>query len=312
MIQQDPVDLDVENRAAVSRTTCGWRLPYLDRDAVRAYWRDVHSPAIARRAGVYWYRHSPFDPVRADLFAPLAGIELVAPPDAQLMWQSDVVYLDENGVREFMGSPADPAVVATILADIEMIVHQSTTYRSVGDNLHTYVDRTGEPVQIGPRLHPTYSLFLRRRGDEPEFRTALRELAERWSGHPGVLRLRLNLFDTPDMEAERKAGYPVKTHPVELQYQAWIDLVLDDDATARELLEPADGAALSRHVRTLHAYPVPAVYTFVHHGGPTLIGLRGYAAYQAIQGLGATQAVDPALLEWMYGPVARRSAPVPA
>jgi len=26
------------------------------------------------------------------------------------------------------------------------------------------------------------------------------------------------------MEAERRAGYPVKTHPVEQQYQAWIDL----------------------------------------------------------------------------------------
>jgi hypothetical protein len=301
------VDLAVENRAAVSRTTCGWRLPHLDRDAVRHYWRDVHSPAIARRAGVHWYRHSPFDAVRADLFAPVEGIELECPADAQLMWQSDVVYLDEAGVQQFMRSPDDPAVVATILADIEMIVDKSTTYRSVGDNLHTYVDRTGEAVQIGPRTHPTYSLFLRRRGDEPGFRAALRELAERWSAHPGVLRLRLNLFDTPDMEAERKAGYPVKTHPLEQQYQAWIDLVLDDDATAREL----STSGLAEQVTTLHAYPVPAVYTFVHDGAPTLIGLRGYAAHLAIEGLGATQAVDPALLEWMYGPVVHGSK-VPA
>lgn len=291
---------DIENRARIARTTCGWRLPHLDRDAVRNYWRDVHSPAISRRAGVYWYRHSPFDDVRADLFAPVDGIAFDCPADAQLMWQSDVVYLDDAGVQEFMHSPSDPAVTATILADIEMIVDRSTTYRSVGDNLHTYVDDTGDDVPIGPRRHPTYSVFFRSRAPEAEFRAAMRELAREWSRRDGVLRLRLNLFDVPDMEAERRAGYPVKTHPVEQQYQAWIDLVIGDDAVARQLTFP-DGP-----IGTVHAYPVPALYTFVYDGAPTIIGLRGYAAHQAILGLGATHATEPALLEWMYGPVAAR------
>ncbi len=288
--------VDMENRATVSRTTCGWRKAGLDRDAVRRYWRDVHSPAIARRAGVHWYRHSPFDAADPGVFAHLGDIESAAPADAQLMWQSDVVYLDEDAVATFVRSPDDPQVVALLLADIEMIVDRSTTYRSVGGNARTYVDTT-DGVPTGPVAHPTYGLFFRARGEQEPFRASLRELAERWSAHPGVLRLRLNLFDVPDMEAERRAGYPVKTHPLEQQYQAWIELVLADAGVASELT--ADG--LAEQVGTLHSYPVPAIYTFVHGGAPTLIGLRGYAAHEAIEGLGAEHARDPRLLEWMYG-----------
>lgn len=296
--------VDVENKAALARTTCGWRKPSLDRDAVRRYWRDVHSPAISRRAGVYQYRHSPFDEVRADLFDPLPGVEMSAPPSAQLMWQSDVVYLDEDGAKQFMASPADPQVTALLLQDIEMIVDKSTTYRSVGPNLHTYVDLTGDPTPQGPCPSPRFAVFVRTNAPEGAFRPGMQEMARRWASTDGVTRLRMNLFDTPDMEAERKAGYPVKTHPQELQYQAWIDLVLKDDGVAKGLLRGDEGDIF----HTLHAYPVPAVYTFVWDGKPTLVGLRGFAAHQAIEGLGATHAQDPRLLEWMYGPVVGRRA----
>ena len=297
---------DVENRAGISRTTCGWRRPELARDDVRRYWRDVHSPAIARRQGVWWYRHNPYDAVRPDLFAPVAGITTDCPADQQLMWQSDVLYRDDAAVATFMRSPEDPQVTALLLADIEMIVDKSTTYRSTGDDQRTLLDRTGDPLPTGPRTAPTYGVFLRRRGEEPAFRDAVRGLARRWAETPGVARVRRTLFDTPDMEAERTAGYPVKTHPQELQYQAWIDLVVDDDAVARPLL---DVPGLADVVSTAHAYPVPAMYTFVYDGAPTLIGLRGYPAWEAIGGLGAEHAADPRLLGWMYGDVVAGGAP---
>jgi hypothetical protein len=297
---------EVENRATVSRTTCGWQKATLERQAVRHYWRDVHSPAISRRAGVLWYRHSPFDPVRVDLFDPHPGLEFSCPTDRQIMWQSDVVYLDEAAVGTFMGSPADPQVTALLLADIEMIVDRSTTYRSVGPNLHTYVERTGDPVPMGPTRHPSYGLFLRARHDDEAFRATVRALSERWSELPGVLRLRTCLFDRPDMEAERRAGYPVKTHPEADQYQAWIDLVVDDDTIATGLLTQVADLDVADTVSTVHAYPVPATYTFVYDGAPTILGLRGFAAHQAIAALGADHAVDPRLLEWMYGPIAGR------
>jgi hypothetical protein len=111
------------------------------------------------------------------------------------------------------------------------------------------------------------------------------------------------------MEAERRAGYPVKTHPPEQQYQAWFDLVVENDAVAGGLLSGADGVDYPRSIAAIHAYPVRVVYTSVYAGRPTLVGLRGYAAHEAIEALGAANQKDPDLLEWMYGPVAGTSAP---
>jgi hypothetical protein len=297
-----PTQVEIENAATVARTTCGWRRPGLDLASVRNYWRDVHSPAISRRLGIYFYRHCPFDAVRPEAFAGLAGVELEAPADEQLQWQSDVVYRDEDGLAAFLGSPSSPEVTAELLADIEMIVDKSTTYRSVGDNLHTWVDRQVHPPS-GPSPFPRYGLFFRSRAEESQFRAALREVARAWSAHEGVLRLRMNLFEKPDMEAERKAGYPVKTHPEQMQYQAWIDLVLERDELATDLarLTPDLGDV----VTTLHAYPVPAMYLFVWDGKATNFGRRGYAAHVAIKSLNAKQALDPRLLEWMYGAIVR-------
>ncbi len=287
--------IDIENRAGIARVTCGWKRPELSLDRVRPYWRDVHSPAIARRAGLYEYRHYPLDPVRADLFGAVEGIETAGVEGEQLMWLSDVRYADEAAMIESGASP-NPHVISRILGDIEMIVDKSTTYKVIGDNGRTFIDTVG-PAPQGPAERPTFGVFFRSRGDEPGFRAALTALAARWAATAGVLRVRLALFDTPDMEAERKAGYPVKTHPFEMQYQAWIDLTIVDEDVAKGLLT----SDLAEHVHTVHAYPAPAVYTFNFAGRPTLSGLRGYMAVQAIKSLGADHQRDVGLLEWMYG-----------
>lgn len=293
--------IDVENRAGLSRATCGWKKAELPLDWVRKYWRDVHSPAIARRAGVYDYRHFQYDAVRPDVLVPVAGIETAAPSDAQLMWTSDVRYLDDAGLAAFGNSP-DGEVKAQLLGDIDLIVDRSTTYKSVGANARTYVDRTDVAAPQGPVTHPTFCLFIRQKGDEAAVRACLQKLAETWSTSDGVLRLRLSLFDVPDMEAERKAGYPIKTHPVEQQYQAWFELVVADVMKAKSLPMPADLAA---HVSAIHAYPVLVIYTSNYAGRPTLVGLRGYAAFEAIRALKGFNQTEPALLEWLYGVVAK-------
>lgn len=299
--------VEIENRSALARTTCGWPKAGLDREGVRRYWRDVHSPAISRRAGVYQYRHSPFDPVDPTVLDAVSGIETSCPGHEQIQWQSDVVYLDEAGLADFLRSPEDPEVTALLLGDIEMVVDKSTTYKALGDNLHTYVDRTGDPTPLGPVPSPRYGLFFRQRPGTPEkdFRAVLRTLAEAWAEARGVLRVRMSLFEVPDMEAERKAGYPVKTHPVGLQYQAWVDLVLEDEKAGGPLPATA-GGDLAEVAAAVHAYPVPAIYTFVFGGHPTLAGIRGYAAHDAIEAFGAQHQKDLRLLRWMYGPVVDR------
>ncbi len=112
----------------------------------------------------------------------------------------------------------------------------------------------------------------------------------------------MSLFEVPDMEAERKAGYPIKTHPVERQYQGVVELSLEtQDVLAA--LSPTDND-FAEHVSTMHTYPIAARYTNVYGGRPTMVGLRGYAAHLAIEALGADNQKEVELLEWMYGPIA--------
>ena len=292
----------IENQAGIARVTCGWKKPGLALDFVRRYWRDVHSPAIARRPGLHEYRHHQYDAVRTDVFAPLEGVSFACPADQQLMWLSDVRYRDDAALALFAASP-EPAVKAKLLADIDLLVDQSTTYRAVGASAQTLLDLTGDPAPQGPPPAPAFGVFFRQRGEEAAFQATVRALAARWARGAGVLRVRLNLFEVPDMEAERKAGYPIKTHPAERQYQAWIELIVADAGAARGLLALEPG--LAREVSTVHAYPVAATYTSVCAGRATLVGLRGYPAYEAIAHFDAAGQRDPALLEWMYGAVAR-------
>ena len=296
--------VEIENKAGLCRITCGWKKPELPIDWVRRYWRDVHSPAIARRAGLDDYRHYQYDPVRDDLLLPISGVEYGAPPLEQLMWTSDVRYRDEAALAIFDKSPEGKAK-SDILGDIDIIVDQSTTYRAVNENAVTYVDDTGVAMPQGPCTSPTFALFIRSKSSEEEFRSCLRQIAESWSQKTGVLRLRLSLFDAPDMEKERKAGYPVKTHPVERQYQALIDLALDTVARGQALVEEEDGIDYASHISTIHTYPVRAIYTSNYNGKPTLVGLRGYPAYEALTALDAENQRQTSLLEWMYGDIAK-------
>jgi hypothetical protein len=289
---------DTENQAGICRITCGWKKAELPLDFVRRYWRDVHSPAISRRAGLYEYRHYQFDAVIADAFDKIEGIHFNCAAHQQLMWLSDVRYRDEAALAAFGVSP-DDTVKAHLLADIDLLVDQSTTYKAVGDKAVTLVDNTQTPTPQGPPKHTNYCVFFRQRGDAAAFEAKMRKLAARWAATVGVLRIRLSLFEAPDMEAEKKAGYPIKTHAPELQYQAWIDLLLNDATVAKTLLQQDDSA----HIATVHVYPVAALYTSIYAGKPTLVGLRGYPAYEAINAFNAVGQREPALLEWMYGPV---------
>lgn len=294
--------IETENEAGICRVTCGWKKKELPLEVVRRYWRDVHSPSIARRAGIWDYRHFQYDPVVTDLFAPVAGIDFAAPEGEQLMWTSDVRYRDDAALATFGQSPPKD-ILPGILGDIDLIVDQSTTYKAVGPNARTFKDATGLATPQGTPTRPTFQLFFRQKGEEAPFFAALTEMAKAWALDPKVVRVRLSLFDVPDMEAERKAGYPVKTHPVERQYQAWIDLVVEKAEDARDLLTA--GPDLAATVSTIHAYPVTTLCTFNYAGKPTLAGLRGFPAWDALTTLGGFHQANPEILEWMYGDVAQ-------
>ena len=286
----------IENQATICRITCGWKKEELPLEAVRRYWRDVHSPAIARRPGIWEYRHFQYDSVRP-LFAPIDGISQDCPAGEQLMWLSDVRYADDAALKTFSADPG-PDVRGQMLGDIDLIVDQSTTYKAVGDQAETLVDTSPLIPPQGKPGAPAFSLFLRTRGGAAD--SFMRGLAAKWARFPGIQRLRLSLLEAPDVAAEQAAGYPIKTHPPDRQYQAWIDLILDEEAVAARL--PLED--LAAHVHTIHAYPVAANYTSNYAGKPTFVGLRGFPAWDALTAIGGYNQAQPQIMEWMFGPKA--------
>ncbi|MFT7287949.1 MAG: hypothetical protein ACI87W_002064 [Halieaceae bacterium] len=79
---------------------------------------------------------------------------------------------------------------------------------------------------------------------------------------------------------------------------------MDTVARSHTLLDANDGIDYAAHISTIHSYPVRAVYTSNYNGKPTLVGLRGYPAYEALMALNADNQRQTSLLEWMYGDIA--------
>ena len=306
----------IENLATLSRTTAGvYKYHGIDpvaQDVLARYTRDVHSPAIARRAGIHIYRHFSFGPIRTDLFPSVEGVSYDCPDAKRLTGAGHLDYVDDRALEAFYASP-DERIRDLLLADINVIggpPGRTTTYRTSPGNGHTFVDVTGEPTPQGPVSQARYAVFFRQRGEQRPFRDAVRGLAERWSVGAGVRRVRLHLFDVPDMAVESARGYPIYPAPVNEHYQAWVDLVLESDRHAEALIPPDLLDDLVVEVSELHCQPVPVVYTYVWAGRPTVVGLRGYPAWELITALGADNQADPALLEWMYGSAATMSSSI--
>lgn len=282
-----PPIADVENRATFSRLTCNRKQEGQDLDRVRRFLRDVHCPCVARRPHIWEYRTIWFDPVvRFDIPA-LPGVSLECPADRSLQFMSDVRWLDRDAHARFMTAlPAD--VSAAMVADVHLLVGESTGYDVAGDNGWTFADRSGNPAPLGPVSHPAFGIFLRAGVDSAAFRRSVRAMAERWSSAIGVRRVRLNLLDT--------SAPPHARH-----YQAMIELHLDDLGGLATLVAHIDAGTIS----AAHAHPITHLFTWSREGMPTLAGLRGYAPARAIGDMGAHHQADPRLLGWMYGDVAR-------
>ncbi len=298
---------ETENLGTVSRTTAGVHKHVTDpaaAEVLHRYIRDVHSPAIARRPGIHVYRHLSLGALRTDLLPPLAGVAFDGRGSGLLTGVGHLDYRDDAALAAFHAEPAG-AAREHLLGDIRVLggpPGRTTTYRTSPGHGHTFVDTTGDPTPQGPTGGHRYAVLLRRRGPAARFAAAVRATAAAWASVGGVRRLRMHLFDPPDMAVESANGYPVFPAPPREHYQAWLDLVLDDDGVGRDLTW-GDGAAAA--FGEVHVQVVPVVYTFVWAGRPTVVGLRGYPAWELITRLGAVNQQDPELLAWMYGPAAR-------
>ncbi len=136
-------------------------------------------------------------------------------------------------------------------------------------------------------------MFLRKRpeGSVAEFRAWVDEtLVPGLAASDDVLKLRRHLFEELDITLDHPGV--TMTKPMERQYQAMVEVVVEDEAAFARVVGSdvyrAVATELARQCAAVHPARVRRCITTKHDGRITLAGVRGVAVADLIRKLGAT------------------------
>jgi peptidoglycan hydrolase-like protein with peptidoglycan-binding domain len=273
-----------------------WRRPDVPLTSFDDYWRDVHGPVCARLPGQfqYWQHHvASADPLPAGAgFDGIAELTFRTAADRQTWFDAAAILMDDE----------------------HNIFSKAIGYVTTEGNSTTFVDRlpVGDP---NGEVQATKShVMVRRRpgASDSDFRRFLRdEFAPSLSRHESVRKLRLHLFETPDVSRPGAPGVIHDERP-EDQYQAAFEIAVDDDSAMRRVETSDQFARLtggSSPVGTVVRYRERNSYAFVYAGTMTVAGQRGSRTAELIERLNATNQLAPDIRALMVGGGA---GPVPA
>jgi hypothetical protein len=263
------------------------------------YWRDVHGTLAARVPYSSMYRIHRLRPTSPLLLSGPRVITTRPRPReiidgiAELRWESDA---------DLERWEHDPILTELVSEDEQNVFGHCAVYWAFGENVALVKDDLPGIVIDGRHGLLTIVVLVRRSlGVEPaDLRAVLRsELGAALAAQPGLARLTLHLLDSSRPETWDS---PNVTHQQgERPYDAWLELTfrrLDDLAGVLRCLEVEQALArIAPFVSELHAYREDESYTLRFDSRPTLIGLRGYPAAEAILGAGAINQMMPGPLK---------------
>ena len=295
----------LENAAELALTAfCWWRAD-IPRDVCEAYWRDVHGIMFARAPGLWQYRQLRLAANRPDLRPAGQGISFDTPDVAQPQGMPHGLFLSEADLVAF-GS--NPIARVTIPHDAHNFIGRIGAQLSPPNSGRTLVDFINDPAMQGPPPVPTFALcFVPRAGAasaEAFHRYLTEHVARPWSGHPGVLRLRVEPLPPYERSAMASPGV-AHQWPNDETYLGWIELAVRNEGVVGDLLAGAAADELAKQVGAVHTYPVREVYTIISAGRPTEVGLRGHPAVQTIIAAGASDQRSEAVLNLLFGDAVR-------
>jgi hypothetical protein len=256
------------------------KLVGLPRDLFADYWRDVLGPLCARLPGIGYYVQHHFSPDRwANLWPLPDGVRRM---DVVLDGAAEIGFADIDDLNRY--AEASPVLFADVFHLFEHIVAYNLPRGS-----HTLVDREPDDIPNGPdRL---YRLHLNLNGGSGEgFRPWLSEWA--LASAPAVRKLRLHLPEPYD-NARPSPPSPHGDHRVsdERKDIGVIEIGFASALTAREFCESETYRATiedqRRYLRSVGAFLVSGVYTYVRDGVITTAGLRGSRTAELIERIGA-------------------------
>ena len=258
------------------------KLAGLPRDLFADYWRDVLGPLCARLPGVGFYvQHHFSQDHRANLWPLPDGIDRM---DIVLDGAAEIGFADIDGLYRY--AEVSPVLFGDVFHLFEHIVAYNLPRGS-----HTLVDREADGIPNGPdRL---YRLHLHLNGGSGDgFRPWLSEWARHLAAAPAVQKLRLHLPEPYD-NAHPSPPSPHGDHQVsdERKDIGVIEIGFASALTAREFWESETYLATiedqRRYLRSVGAFLVTGVYTYVRDGVITTAGLRGSRTAELIERMGA-------------------------
>lgn len=292
---------DLENAAELALTAfCWWRAD-IPQEVCETYWRDVHGIMFARAPGLWQCRQLRLAANRPDLWPKVQGVSFDVPDAAQPQGVGHGLFLSEADLAAFAG---DPLARETIPGDAHNFIGRIGAQLSPPGGGRTLVDRVDDPAMQGPPPVPTFVLcFVPGSGAasaEAFHRYLTEHVAHPWSGHPDVMRLRVEPLPPYERSAMGSPGVAYQW-PSEETYLGWMELAVRSEGVVGDLLEGVAADGLAEQVGAVHAYPVREVYTIVSAGRPTEVGLRGYPAVRTIIAAGVEDQRDEAVLELLFG-----------
>jgi hypothetical protein len=258
------------------------KLPGLPQDMFACYWRDVLGTLLARLPGVSYYVQHHFSPNhRANLWPLPGGIRRIG---VVLDGAVEIGFADTDGRNRYV--EASP-----VLFGDEVHLFEHTVAYSLPWGSRTLVDREPDGIPNGSdRLH---RLHLHLNGGAGNgFRPWLSEWARHLASAPEVQKLRLHLPEPYD-NARPSPPSPDVDHQVsdERKDIGVIEIGFASALTAREFWESETHRATiedqRRYLRSVGAFLVTGVYTYVRDGVITTAGLRGSRTAELIERIGA-------------------------
>jgi hypothetical protein len=254
----------------------------LARDLFADYWRDVLGPLCARLPGVaYYVQHHFSHDRRANLWPLPDGVDRM---DVVLDGAVEIGFADIDGLNRY--AAASPVLFGDVFHLFEHIVAYSLPLGS-----HTLVDSETDGIPNGAdRLHRLHLHLNGGSGDG--FRPWLSEWARHLASAPAVRKLRLHLPEPYD-NAHPSPPSPHGDHQVsdERKDIGVIEIGFASALTAREFCESETYRTTigdqRRYLRSVGAFLVTGVYTYVRDGVITTAGLRGSRTAELIERIGA-------------------------
>ena len=237
-------------------------------------------------------------------FPGISSVWLYTTPPADLLWPAldgVSIHPDEedtfDGVPEATFPTMDDLQSFIKASRVQMedginFLSQEIGYAALGANSATVRDAT-DPAPDGTDVYVRHLVFLRKRpeGSVAGFRAWVDEtLVPGLAASDDVLKLRRHLFEELDITLDHPGV--TMTKPMERQYQAMVEVVVEDEAAFARFVGSdvyrAVATELARQCAAVHPARVRRCITTKHDGRITLAGVRGVAVADLIRKLGAT------------------------